>query len=120
MCGKERAQKVMLLIRRVEISPSLMISALRCLAISIARVAIRSIFQGTQPRTRIGLELKICITSRLVLVVASASSKISDRSGRVRPASSTGALSLLMITPAICLFLVPPKLEHATSIRSLS
>ncbi|EXJ44328.1 hypothetical protein D047_3272B, partial [Vibrio parahaemolyticus VPTS-2010_2] len=36
------------------------------------------------------------------------------------PASSTGAFSLLMITPEMFLFLVPPKLEHATSMRSLS
>ena len=52
--------------------------------------------------------------------VPSTSSKISERSGRVRPSASTGALSLLTITPEICLFLMPPKLEHATSIRSLS
>ncbi|CRZ60615.1 Uncharacterised protein [Vibrio cholerae] len=120
MFGIERAQKVMLLIRRVLISPWLMISAFRCFAISIARVAIRSMLHGTQPSTRIGLVLKICITSRLACFAWSASSKISDRSGRVRPASSTGAFSLLMITPEMLLFLVPPKLEHATSMRSFS
>ncbi|OJI60278.1 hypothetical protein VV1062A_00197 [Vibrio vulnificus] len=120
MCGRERAQKVMLLIRRVLMSPSLITSAFRCFAISIARVAIRLMLHGTQPRTRIGLELKICITSSWFCFALSASSKISDRSGRVRPASSTGAFSLLMITPEMFLFFVPPKFEQATSIRSFS
>ncbi|MNN78865.1 hypothetical protein D3C81_1954600 [compost metagenome] len=87
---------------------------------SIARVAIRSKLHGTQPSTGNGLLANSCAGSTLVTLALVESSKISDRSGRVRPCSSTGAFSLLMITPVMFLFLLPPKLLRASSIRSFN
>lgn len=105
MCGMLRAQKVTDLTRRVLMSPSLMMVAFRWRAISIARVAIRSKLHGTAPRTGSGLDSCSFAGSTLFTFALVESSKISDRSGRVRPCSSTGAFSLLTITPVILVFL---------------
>ncbi len=120
ICGMLRAQKVTDFTRRVWISPSLTISALRWRHISIARVAISSKLHGTQPNTGNGLLANSCLGSILATLALLESSKISERSGRVRPCSSTGALSLLIITPVMFLFLLPPKLLWVSSIRSFS
>ena len=73
-------------------------AARKCLAISIARVAIKSPFHSTQASNLIGLAANKASTSDTFCVLCWNESKISVKSGRVRPDSSTGALNLLMIT----------------------
>ena len=85
MCGILRAQKVTDLIRRVSISPLLTIVAFKCFAISVARVAIKSKFQGMQPSKGSGLFFSMVFKSTLEIIALLESSKISDKSGRVRP-----------------------------------
>ena len=97
--GKLRAQKLTPRIRRVFNSPSLMIDACKCFARSIARVAIKSAFHSIQPSSLIGLFANKASTSATFCVLCWKESKISVKSGRVRPDSSTGALNLLITTP---------------------
>ena len=120
MFGIERAQNVIPTRRRSSMSPSFRISAFKCLARSFARGAISSAFQGIQPRIGIGLLPNTCSTSRLWLALPAFASNISARSGRLRPASSSGAPTLLITQPMMRLFLLPPKFEQAISKRSFS
>ena len=120
MCGMLRAQKLTPRIRRVFSSPSLMIAACKCLAKSIARVAIKSAFHSIQASSLIGLFANNASTSETFCVLCWNESKISAKSGRVRPDSSTGALNLLITTPQRLGLLRPPNSDAAASTRSFN
>ncbi len=113
-----RAQKVTDLTRRVLMSPSLMMVAFRWRAISIARVAIGCEAPRHSAREPAAGWILAASPDQHCLLSLWKSHQSVKRSGRVRPCSSTGAFSLLTITPVMLVFLAPPKLLRVSSIRS--
>ena len=106
-------------IRRL-ISPSVIIDAPKYFTKSIARVAIKSADQGTQANNLIELFANNLLTSASHAWLCWNESKISARSGRVRPDSSTGALNLFTTTPKRFGLFLPPNREAAASTRSFN